>query len=81
MLPKITIFDLIIPGQVLYMTVQRNVGMSHDFVRGQSVAVTCFSHYSRRDYNILSPNYTFIQAKSLFFSFTWIGLLTMILLP
>ena len=36
-----TIFDLIIRGEVLDMTVQKK---SHDFVRGQSVAETCFSH-------------------------------------
>ena len=39
---KKTILDLIIQGQVLDMTIQRNV---HDFVRGQSVAETCFSHW------------------------------------
>ena len=37
-----TIVHLIIRGCVLYMTVQRNF---HDFVRGQSVAETCFSHW------------------------------------
>ena len=40
--PKKTISDMIIRGQVLDMNFQRK---SHDFVRGQSVAETCFSHW------------------------------------
>ena len=38
---KNTIFDLLYRGEVLDITVQ---WMSHDFVRGHSVAETCFSH-------------------------------------
>ena len=41
LIKKKTFFDLIIRGQILDMTVQ----MPHDFVRGQSVAETCFSQW------------------------------------
>ena len=39
---KITIFDLITP---LYFPIWQSKEMSHNFVRGQSVAETCFSHW------------------------------------
>ena len=35
------IFDLVIPR---YIQIWQSKEMSHDFVRGQSVAETCFSH-------------------------------------
>ena len=39
---KKAIFDLIIPR---YIQIWHSKEMSHDFVRGQSVAETCFSHW------------------------------------
>ena len=39
---KKTIFDLIIPR---YIQIWQSKEMSNDFVRGQSVAETCFSHW------------------------------------
>ena len=36
------IFDLIIPR---YIQIWQSKEMSHDFVRGQSVAETCFNHW------------------------------------